>query len=93
MAHHAGVSFDTVRLYRGSGCKVCGQTGYTGRVGIFELLEMSEPVRQLIMHHATSEEIEQTAIGEGMTTMLEDGIQKTLSGISTIEEVLRVARL
>ncbi|OGH68729.1 MAG: hypothetical protein A3J66_02600 [Candidatus Magasanikbacteria bacterium RIFCSPHIGHO2_02_FULL_47_14] len=93
VAHHAGVSFDNVRLYRGAGCKVCGQTGYTGRVGIFELLEMSEPIRQLIMHHATSEEIEQTAIGEGMTTMLEDGIQKTLSGISTIEEVLRVARL
>ncbi len=93
VSHHAGVSFDTVRLYRGAGCKVCNQTGYTGRVGIFELLEMSEPVRQLIMHHATSEEIEQTAIGEGMTTMLEDGIQKALSGITTIEEVLRVARL
>ena len=80
-----------LRLYRGAGCKVCKNTGYEGRLGIFEILEMKENIRKAIMRHATADELEQIAIKEnGMRTMLEDGIAKALNGLTTIEEVLRV---
>jgi type IV pilus assembly protein PilB len=80
------------RLYRGTGCKVCGQTGYTGRVGVFEILEMSEAIKELILKRASSDDLAKAAREAGMTTMLEDGIEKVLQGITTLEEVMRVAR-
>lgn len=82
----------SVRLYRGAGCNVCGQTGYEGRIGVFEIIPMSDTLRALIMKHANADEIKEQARAEGMTTMMEDGISKVLSGITTLEEVLRVAR-
>jgi len=85
-------SLSGIRLYKGNGCKVCGDTGYTGRVGVFEVLEMSDTVRPLILRHASSDEIVQVAKEDGMTTMLEDGVDKALNGITTLEEVLRVTR-
>ena len=91
--HAKAVGLDRVglRLYRGAGCKVCKNTGYEGRLGIFEILEMKENIRKAIMKHATADELEQIAIKEnGMRTMLEDGIAKALNGLTTIEEVLRV---
>lgn len=83
---------EKVRLYKGNGCKLCNGTGYHGRVGIFEILEMSESIKQLILKHATSEDIVRQAKDEGMTTMLEDGVEKVLNGVTTLEEVLRVTR-
>ncbi len=80
----------TFRLYRGKGCDLCHGTGYQGRIGIFEVLEITEEIRRLIMQRANSEEIRQVAVAAGMTTMLHDGLQKTLQGITTLEEVLRV---
>ena len=91
--HAKAVGLDRagLRLYRGAGCKVCKNTGYEGRLGIFEILEMKENIRKAIMKHATADELEQIAIKEnGMRTMLEDGIAKALNGLTTIEEVLRV---
>ena len=91
--HAKAVGLDRVglRLYRGAGCKVCKNTGYEGRLGIFEILEMKENIRKAIMKHMTADELEQIAIKEnGMRTMLEDGIAKALNGLTTIEEVLRV---
>lgn len=91
--HAKAVGLDRVglRLYRGAGCKVCKNTGYEGRLGIFEILEMKENIRKAIMKHSTAEELEQIAVKEnGMRTMLEDGIAKALNGLTTIEEVLRV---
>ncbi len=79
-------------LYRGFGCKVCARTGYVGRIGVFEVLEMSEDIRSLIIGRSSSEQLMKVAIKNGMTTMLEDGIEKVFNGITTLEEVLRVTR-
>lgn len=78
------------RLYRGKGCDLCYGTGYEGRIGIFEVLEITEEIRRLIMRRANSEEIRAAAIAAGMTTMFHDGVHKALQGLTTIEEVLRV---
>ena len=81
-----------VRIYHGKGCPVCSQTGYSGRVGIFEVLVINEAIRQLIMRRANADEIRQQAVKDGMKTMIEDGMSKVLAGITTIEEVLRATK-
>ncbi|EKD62444.1 MAG: hypothetical protein ACD_52C00164G0001 [uncultured bacterium] len=82
-----------LRIYQGKGCPVCHGTGYSGRVGIFELLVMSNTIRQLITTKASADQINQQAIKEGMTTMLEDGLNKVKQGITTVDEVLRATSL
>ncbi|MDP2684261.1 MAG: GspE/PulE family protein [bacterium] len=82
---------ETIRLYKGTGCKICNKTGYTGRMGIYEVLVMSEAVKDKILENASSDEIAEVAKAEGMTTMLEDGMEKVFRGETTLEEVLRVA--
>jgi len=67
-------------------------TGYLGRTTIMEFLVMSDPLRRLVMQHAGMGEIEDQARAEGMRTMYEDGLVKALSGVTTIEEVLRVTQ-
>jgi general secretion pathway protein E len=67
-------------------------TGYRGRTSILELLPMSDPVRRLVMQHATSGEIQDQAVAEGMRTMYLDGLNKCLSGVTTLDEVLRVTQ-
>ncbi len=67
-------------------------TGYRGRTSILELLLMSDPIRRLVMQHATAGEIQDQAVREGMRTMYQDGLQKCLRGITSIEEVLRVTQ-
>ena len=67
-------------------------TGYRGRTSILELLIMSDPIRRLVMKHATSGEIQNQAIREGMRTMYFDGLNKCLSGVTTLDEVLRVTQ-
>ncbi|TRZ79465.1 type II/IV secretion system protein [bacterium] len=79
-----------VRVYRGKGCKECGFTGYRGRQGIFEVLEIQENIRELIMQDSDADEIEKQAIKNGMTRMIQDGARKIIKGITTIEEVMRV---
>jgi len=81
-----------VHLYHGTGCDLCHKSGYVGRVGIFEVLKVDDAIRGLIMHHADASEIKASAVKSGMTTMVEDGLDKVLQGITTIEEVLRVIR-
>jgi type IV pilus assembly protein PilB len=81
-----------VRFYEGLGCEVCNQTGYTTRIGIFELLEITERIRTLILENASSDAIQAAAKEEGMATMLEDGIKKALMGSTSLVEVLRVTR-
>lgn len=82
-----------VRVYRGRGCKICHNTGYVGRIGIFEVLEVSKEIKKLITQKNDSDVILQQAIAEGMTTMLEDGLDKVVKGLTTIEEVLRVTKV
>ncbi|MDD5109782.1 MAG: GspE/PulE family protein [Patescibacteria group bacterium] len=89
---HFGKGRKSVRLYRGKGCKVCGGSGYHGRVGIFEVLEVSESVRQLIMEHTNADRIKAQAVAEGMRTMFDDGITKAIEGQTTIDEVMRATQ-
>ncbi|HXV27254.1 MAG TPA: ATPase, T2SS/T4P/T4SS family [Candidatus Paceibacterota bacterium] len=77
-------------FYIGKGCDMCGHTGYKGRMGIYEILEVNDFIREAIMRHADASEIKKIAIKNGMTTLLEDGFQKALKGLTTIEEILRV---
>jgi type II secretory ATPase GspE/PulE/Tfp pilus assembly ATPase PilB-like protein len=89
--NRSGNDLDSVRLYRGAGCKVCEQTGYVGRIGIFEILEMSPEIKEAILKRLSSDEIVKIAVAQGMTTMLVDGVDKAWQGITTVQEVLRVA--
>jgi len=81
-----------IKFYRGKGCLTCRETGYLGRTGIFELLIMNEEIAELVVAKATSRDIRKVAIKNGMETLQEDGIRKVLSGITTLEEVLRVTQ-
>jgi type II secretory ATPase GspE/PulE/Tfp pilus assembly ATPase PilB-like protein len=73
--------------WHGAGCAKCGNTGLKGRAGIHELLTVSRPVRTLIQKGARAEEIQHAAMGEGLRTLRQDGIEKVLAGVTTIEEV------
>ncbi|PPK72500.1 type II secretion system protein E (GspE) [Methylobacter tundripaludum] len=77
-------------LYKPVGCPSCGGLGYRGRLAIIEFLQMTDPLRKLIMAHEEAGAIQRLAIEEGMTTMYENGLVKALQGITTLEEVLRV---
>jgi type IV pilus assembly protein PilB len=81
-----------ILLTKGEKCPKCNETGYSGRVGIFEVLPVTDKIRKLILEQAPSEEIEKQAREDGMVTMIQDGYLKSLEGITTIEEVLRVSR-
>ncbi|MEK7105238.1 MAG: GspE/PulE family protein [Patescibacteria group bacterium] len=83
---------ESVKGFYGKGCKVCHQSGFVGRLGIFEVLEVSDKIRELITARANAAEITKVAIAEGMTTMLEDGIRKVTEGVTTLEEIMRVVR-
>ena len=77
-------------IYRAVGCPECVQSGYRGRQGIHELLEVEDSVRSLVMQNSPSSSIKKAAVGEGMQTLREDGAQKVLLGQTTIDEVMRV---
>lgn len=81
-----------VKLYRGQGCSECNQTGYSGRVGIFEVLPVSEKVGRLVLERASASDVESAAAEEGMISMKQDGYTKAIEGVTSIEEVLRVAQ-
>lgn len=81
-----------VKLYKGKGCPECNNTGYVGRVGIFEVLPISEKIARLTLEHSPASVIEKQAVEEGMITMKQDGYLKALEGMTTIEEILRVAQ-
>ncbi|MFH0891880.1 MAG: GspE/PulE family protein [Candidatus Falkowbacteria bacterium] len=83
---------DKLRLYRGKGCKVCGETGFSGRIGIYEVLETKEGIRKLILAKESNDAIKKEAVAGGMSTMLSDGVDKVLNGVTTMTEVLRVAK-
>ena len=79
------------RLFEPAGCDRCGGIGYRGRRAIFEVIEVTEPLRRMILANASDAEIETEARGGGMTSMMEDGIAKALAGVTSIDEILRVA--
>lgn len=83
---------EKIKLYKGKGCQECSNTAYFGRIGIFEVLPVSEKVARGVLERASAAQVEEQAVSEGMITMKQDGYLKVLEGITTIEEVLRVAQ-
>ncbi len=81
---------EELTLYRAKGCISCSGTGYRGRKGVYEFMPVTESLQSLILNRASTIEIKNTAISEGMTTLKEDGLIKAKDGLTTIEEVLRV---
>ena len=82
-----------IRVYKGKGCEVCHFTGYAGRIGVFEVLEVTNEIKKLINAKKDSNVVLQQAVAEGMTTMLDDGLAKILQGNTTLDEVLRVTKV
>ena len=80
-----------ITFYHGKGCTRCFQTGYRGRIGIFEILALSPAISQMIAQRSSAQAILQKAREEGMTTMMEDGMEKAGQGVTTLDEVIRVA--
>jgi type IV pilus assembly protein PilB len=78
-----------VKLFKGSGCPSCNNTGYRGRVGLFEVMEISEELRELILCGASAAELKKKAIDEGMITLRRSGLTKIKEGATTVEEVVR----
>lgn len=86
------VKSHNIKLCRGKGCEKCNSRGYKGRTGIFELLEVSQAISDQTLADKTDADIEATARKEGMLTLIQDGYLKAVEGITTLEEVMRVAR-
>ncbi|MDR1957566.1 MAG: GspE/PulE family protein [Planctomycetaceae bacterium] len=78
---------------KGRGCPVCNKGGYRGRMAIFELMMMTSKIREMTFKQASTVDIRNAAVSEGMTTLYWDGIRKVLRGVTTVEEVMRVARI
>jgi len=81
---------DGIVFYRKKGCPRCGQTGYKGRIGVYQLLVMSETLEALAASKASREELERAAIEEGMRTLWDDGLSKVAAGLTSLEELARV---
>jgi type IV pilus assembly protein PilB len=78
------------QLWRPVGCRSCGQTGYRGRLAINEVMPVTEEIERMAVRHASSTEVAHVAVAEGMVTLREDGLRKCTTGLTTVEEVLRV---
>jgi general secretion pathway protein E len=85
-----GVKTKIEHFYRGDGCAACMNTGYFGRVGIYELLLITDEIRSLVLAKADANQIKAKAISKGMLTLREEGIAKVIAGETTTEEILRV---
>jgi type IV pilus assembly protein PilB len=81
-----------IYLYKGLGCDRCAGTGYSGRIGIFEVLDVTERISRMVMEDVTANDIDKESRKNGMISMVQDGYLKALEGITTIEEVLRVSK-
>ncbi|MBW7957491.1 MAG: Flp pilus assembly complex ATPase component TadA [Deltaproteobacteria bacterium] len=86
----AGLKWSGKKLYRGAGCNLCADTGYSGRTGIFEIISVNSTIKNLIAAEAPEREVVAAALEEGMTPMHMDGLKKVASGITTLEELARV---
>ena len=85
-------TMDGMKFYKPHGCDACSNTGFRGRIALFELLEMDEEISRLILVRAEAREVQRAAVDAGMRLMLADGIAKAQAGLTTVEEILRVTR-
>ncbi len=92
MAQVLGMTAEEIpdTLYRGEGCQRCAGSGYRGRTGIYELLEVTPQITGLILQESSSSAIEEAAVAQGMRTLRRDGFEKVKAGITTFDEVMRV---
>ncbi|MFA5097018.1 MAG: GspE/PulE family protein [Candidatus Margulisiibacteriota bacterium] len=81
------------KIYKGEGCKVCRNTGYKGRTGVFELLLVDEEIRKMITDKKSAQDIKKYAVSKGMRTLYEDGMIKVAQGLTSLDEVMRVTEL
>lgn len=88
------IQFDAAKaeIYEGKGCEECRFTGYHGRTGIYEIITITQPIRELVLTRASSQQIKQKALSQGMRTLRQDGLQKVLAGRTTFAEVVRVTQ-
>ena len=89
---NAGFSPDeakSVQCFKGEGCRNCNNTGYKGRIGLYEVMDISEAIQELILVGASAREIKRKAVDEGMLTLRQSGLAKIKAGMTTLEEVLR----
>ena len=85
-----GYRGDKKEFFQGKGCRKCAQTGYYGRMGVLEVLEMDDAIREMILNRSTTSEIQAHAQKKGMRTIHQDAIKKLETGVTTVEEVMRV---
>ena len=81
-----------LKFFHGKGCKNCNDSGYKGRIGLYEVLSISENIKDMILNKKPSSEIQEEAVRAGMVTMLQDGILKVSDGVTTVEEIWRVTK-
>lgn len=88
------LDFDTkeAQISEGEGCQECRFTGFKGRTGIYEILRISQPIRELVLKGTSSQQIRKQAVSEGMRTLRHDGLRKVISGLTTYTEVMRVTQ-
>src|SRR2546428_666188 len=79
----------TLKTYKGRGCPSCNETGYKGRIGLYEVMEVTDEIRELILIGASALELRKKSIEDGMITLRESGLQKIRNGVTTVEEVVR----
>ena len=89
--HHFGLREQTSGFVRGKGCPRCGQTGFRGRIGVFELLRFTPPIQTLVEEEASTRQICDSAVRDGMRQMWQDGLEKARLGQTTLREVAKVA--
>ncbi|MFH1416445.1 MAG: hypothetical protein ABIH89_10220 [Elusimicrobiota bacterium] len=81
---------DTITLHKGTGCEVCGKTGYKGRIACYEIMDVTNDIKDLINKKSAVYQIKQKAIDQGMRTLRDSALSKVLSGQTSIDEMLRV---
>ena len=88
-AGYSAEEVKTVQVFHGRGCSTCNSTGYKGRVGLYEVMEVNDELRELILVGASSLELRKKALEQGMITLRRSGLLKVAAGQTTMEEVLR----
>ena len=81
---------DIDELFQPIGCSACAKTGFRGRLGIYEIMPVSEDIERMVVERASSDEIKRSAAGDGMIQLREDGLEKVRTGVTSVQEVLRV---
>ncbi|MBN1405248.1 MAG: Flp pilus assembly complex ATPase component TadA [Candidatus Omnitrophica bacterium] len=87
------IDYSKTKIYQGEGCPACKFTGFKGRTGIYEILPLTDEIRDLVLRRASADQIKQKAVALGMKTLFDDGVEKILAGVTTIGEVLRVTKV